>query len=173
MKAQYTFNIQANGVPPKLIVIKATDESEEHIIMKLLSYMMFYREGIKIEQKAGQHFKPDLFVGGENHQPVLWVECGKTALNKLDKVATKNHKCDIYIVKNNTRELLPYYERARKKVKRVERVKFVCFDSGFVDSLASALQRTNDVSVVEFEAGKQISLSFNDVNYESAIYIKP
>jgi len=173
MKTQYTFNIQANGIPPKLIVIKAMDESEGHIIMKLLSYVMFYRERIKIEERAGQHFKPDLFVDGENHQPVLWVECGKTALNKLDKVATKNHKCDIYIVKNNTRELLAYYKLAQKKVRRVERVKFVCFDSGFVDSLASELQRTNYINIIEFEAGKQLSLSFNDVGYESAIYVKP
>ncbi len=47
MKMQYTFNIQAYDIPPKLIMIKAAGESEEHIILKLLSYLMFYRNGIK------------------------------------------------------------------------------------------------------------------------------
>jgi len=171
MKMQYTFNIQAYDIPSRLIMIKAVEESEEHIILKLLSYLIFYRDGIKIEQRAGQHYKPDLFIEGENYQPVLWVDCGKIAIKKLDKVATKNHKCDIYIVKKSMQELLTYYEKSQKRVKRVERVRFVCFDDEFVKSLASALQRINYIYVKRFEKGKHISLTFNDVDIDSKIYV--
>ncbi len=170
---KHTFNIHAEHIPPKLILTKAKGESEVHIILKLLSYLMFYRNGIKVEHRVEQHFKPDLVVEGENFQPVLWVDCGKTTLRKLDKVATKNHKCDIYIVKEDRRQLWDYYQKARKRVRRIERVQFICFDDGFVNALVDNLQRTNKIQANQLERRKYLSLAFNCQNYESAIYQKP
>ena len=168
---KYTFNIHAECIPPKLVLVQAKGESEAHIILKLLSYLMFYRQGIKIEHRVEQHFKPDLVVEGDNFQPVLWVDCGNTAIRKLDKVATKNHNCEIYIIKENNRQLDAYYQKAQKRVKRIERVRFICFDDGFVTALVNRLQRTNDVRVkpLQLVEKKSIMVTFNSKNYASAI----
>ena len=168
---KYTFTIHAERIPPKLVLAQAEGESEAHIILKLLSYLMFYRQGIKIEHRVEQHFKPDLVVEGDNFQPVLWVDCGNTAIRKLDKVATKNHNCEIYILKENYRQLDAYFKNAKKRVKRIERVQFICFDDGFVDALVNGLQRTNEVSLNQLQLveGKSIMVTFNGKNYASAI----
>lgn len=166
---KYTFNIQAEHISPKLVLEKAKGESEAHVILKLLSYLMFYRQGIKIEHRVEQHFKPDLVVEGDNFQPVLWVDCGNTAIRKLDKVATKNHNCEIYIVKENNHQLRAYYQKSQKRVKRIERVQFICFDDGFVSALVNGLQRTNEVKLNQLVGKKSIALTFNGKNYASAI----
>jgi len=168
---KYTFNIYAEHIPPKLVLSQAESESKAHIILKLLSYLMFYRQGIKIEHRVEQHFKPDLVVEGDNFQPVLWVDCGDTAIRKLDKVATKNHNCEIYIVKENNHQISAYYQKAQKRVKRIERVRFICFDDGFVTALVNSLQRTNEVKVNQLQlVGKtSIMLTFNGKNFASSI----
>ena len=168
---KYTFTIHAERIPSKLVLVQAGGESATHIILKLLSYLMFYRQGIKIEHRVEQHFKPDLVVEGDNFQPLLWVDCGNTAIRKLDKVATKNHNCEIYIVKENYRQLEAYFEKAGKRIKRIERVQFICFDDGFVAALTNSLQRTNEVSLnqLQLAEGKFIMVTFNDENYASAI----
>ena len=170
---KYTFNIHDERIPPKLVLVQAKGESEAHIILKLLSYLMFYRQGIKIEHRVEQHFKPDLVIEGDNFQPLLWVDCGNTAIRKLNKVATKNHDCEIYIVKENSRQLDAYYQKAQKRVKRIERVRFICFDDGFVTALVNGLQRTNDVWVNQLQlvGKKSIMVTFNGKNYASAIRV--
>ncbi len=166
---KYTFNIAAEHIPPKLVLTKAEGESEGHLMLKFLSYLLYYRPGIKVEYRIEQHFQPDLIVEGDNFQPLLWVDCGNTTLKKLDKVATKNHHCDIYIVKENEYQLRVYYQKAQKRVKHVERVEFICFDDTFVSVLVEGLQRTNEVRVNTLEPSKYLSLTFNDQIYESAI----
>ena len=168
---KYTFNIHAEHIPPKLVLEQTEGESGAHIILKFLSYLIFYREGIKIEHRVEQNFKPDLVVEGANFQPVLWVDCGKTAIRKLDKVATKNHHCDIYIVKENGRQLDTYFQKAKKRVKRIERVQFICFEDGFVIALVKRLRRTNEVAVKLLQSGDKdaIRLTFNGTNYTSTM----
>jgi len=168
---KYTFNIHAEHIPPKLVLEQMKGEAEAHIILKLLSYLIFYRQGMKIEHRVEQHFKPDLVVEGANFQPVLWVDCGNTAIRKLDKVATKNHNCDIYIVKENSRQLDAYFQKAKKRVKRIERVRFICFDDGFVAALVNRLRRTNEVTfnLLQSDDKDSIVLAFNGENYTSTI----
>ena len=140
-------------------------------MLKFLSYLLCYRPGIKVEYRIEQHFQPDLIVEGEHFQPLLWVDCGNTALKKLDKVATKNHNCDIYIVKENEYQLRAYYQKAQKRVKHAERVQFICFEEKFVSALVDSLRRTNEVRVNQLEPSQYLSLTFNDQIYESAIQI--
>jgi hypothetical protein len=94
---------------------------------------------------VGQHYKPDLVCVDEDGHVTLWVDCGSTALQKLDRVATKNRRAEIFIVKPTRGLLEPYRERASRRVRRDERVRYLAFEDGFVNVVVEHLQRSNDL----------------------------
>ena len=73
-------------------------ETWEHLVLKLAACVFFHGKKPLVisspEQHpalAGQDYCPDLVQADLTNQVTLWVECGKTTLNKLDK-ATKRHR---------------------------------------------------------------------------------
>lgn len=127
------------GVEERLFVDKKAGESLTHVLMKLCSYMAFYRPGLAIEVSADQHYKPDLVRFNDDNEPVQWIDCGKTALRKLDKITKKNRLTRITIVKPTRYELERYKALADKRLELPERVDYVTFRRGFLEELAALM----------------------------------
>ncbi len=134
------------GVETRQFLRKRSGESMRHVVMKWLSYILFYHDDLQIEASASQHFKPDLVRFGEDGRvPVQWIDCGQTALQKLDKISQKNRETMIDIVKATPQELEAYKLQANTRLKAPERVRYWSFEDGLVQRLGSLLHGRHDV----------------------------
>jgi uncharacterized protein YaeQ len=137
--------LQIYGERMKIYLRKGKGESNQHVMMKLLSYILFYHPELRIEMSIGQHYKPDLVRLNEANEPVQWVDCGQTSLKKLDKISQKNRLTYIDIVKKSHGELVAYRAQALTRLAQPERVRYWTFDAGFVDELAERLVQRHDL----------------------------
>jgi uncharacterized protein YaeQ len=168
---RYRLNHEEKQLEGRLTVFNWVTDGFDHLVLKLLSYFMFYDPEIKIDVDIDYHYRPDLVIEGPNHQPRLWAECGKADLKKPDKVATKCHHCDLYVVQKDKTSMERLYRHAKRKVKHIERVKFIGFEPGYVDSLVYMILNTSKRTV---ELDCRVSGSCIEINdIASEIYKMP
>ena len=137
----------------RVFLTKKRGESLDHVLMKLLSWLLFYHPELRIEVSADQHYKPDLVRLDERGAPLQWVDCGQTALRKLDRIASRNRKTTIDIVKPSARELRLFKDAADAKITRPERVRYFAFRDGFLDELAALIRSRHQIeATVEGDA---------------------
>lgn len=138
--------LQVYGARERIFLRKTAGESLHHVMMKLLSYVLFYHHALLIEAYADQHHKPDLVRFNERGEPVQWVDCGQTSLQKLERISTRNRLTFIDIVKLTRGELSSYEQQARTRLSRPERVRYWAFEPGFVDALCELIQRRTQIT---------------------------
>ena len=78
------------GVEHRLFLEKLAGESIQHVVMKLLTWLITYRPGLEIEMPIGEHYKPDLVRRDEAFQVTQWADCGQTSLTKLDAIVARH-----------------------------------------------------------------------------------
>jgi uncharacterized protein YaeQ len=137
--------VGARRASERLFLVKKPGESLEHVLMKLLSYVLFFDPGLEVEASAEQHYKPDLLRLDERGEPVQWIDCGSTSLRKLDRITQRNRRSFIDIVKPSERELRLFKEAADRKLERPERVRYWAFADGFLDRLAERIHGRHGV----------------------------
>ena len=145
MQEKFTFNIEAPRFKKKMIFFKEETESREHVVLKLLAYLLFYDEMLRVEVAIGTHYKPDLVIEGDHGVPSLWIDCGRITLKKIESLAGKFRKTKIVIVKSEKNETLSFQKQAERRVGDFENIQYVYFDRGFVARIAEGLNRSNDV----------------------------
>jgi len=175
MIEKFTFELHAPKINHKKIVLMKDDvELRNHVVLKLLAYVLFYDAELKVDESAGLHYQPDLFIPGDHHDnpPKVWIDCGKIALRKLESLAEKMKQTRIIFLKETERELGVFKKLIEKKIERAEKappLEFLAFDAGFVDSLANALGRTNHFTLYDVMENV-IGIALNDQTFESTLY---
>jgi uncharacterized protein YaeQ len=157
------------GVTQRLFLRKALGESNQHVVMKFLSYILFYHPDLLIEASADQHFKPDLVRFDADGDPVQWIDCGQTSLKKLDKISQKNRKTYIDIVKRGESELSSYRRQALTRLALPERVRYWTFDVGFVDRLARVLTHRHMIHATVTAGYEYLYMLIDGVSYDTRI----
>ena len=71
MIEKFTFNIEFPKKTKKIILIKTDNEARQHIVLKLLAFLIYYADNLKIEAEVGWHYKPDLVRLGEDRKSVV------------------------------------------------------------------------------------------------------
>src|ERR1700761_7609430 len=86
-------------------------ETDEHLALKLAAYIFFAAQKPLILSSAQQHsalanqdFAPDLLAVDLTNQVTLWIECGKTTSNKLEKTVKRFRHARIIILTALPRE---------------------------------------------------------------------
>jgi uncharacterized protein YaeQ len=169
----HTFRVTAPGLPPKLIMDSRIGESDRHVVLKVLGWLLFWRPDLQVEKSADQHYQPDLIAGEDLRRPDLWIDCGDTTLKKLDKISTTNSRALIVLVKAERSEMVRYAAMAEKKIRRNERVAYVAFDPGFVDGLGAKLGRTNELTFSVDRTALSLDITLNATPFRSAVHILP
>jgi len=168
MQEKFTFNIEAPRFKRKMIFFKEETESREHVVLKLMAYLLFYDERLKIEAEIGTHYKPDLVIEGDHGVPEMWIDCGRITLKKIESLAEKFKRTKIVIVKGEKNETLSFRKQAAKRLESFEKVQFVYFDRGFVAGLAEALNRSNDL--VQWQVAENvIGVALGERVFETAV----
>ena len=174
---KFTFRIQLQteeqNNQEKLVIAGSQGEMDWHIALKLLAYLMFFKEKLVIEQSIGWHYKPDLFALDEYQELKIWIDCGNIEIKKIDKLATKiGTSRQFYIFRKNQKDMSRLQQNIQKKVKHAKRVKLVCFEDNFVDSLSEQLDVTNEISCQLNSKDINISLTnrSGEFHFQSKIY---
>ena len=169
MIEKFTFELHAPKVTEKLILVKEELEAREHVVMKLLAYLLYYEPGLKVEVDAGMHYKPDLLVMGDHGIPSLWIDCGQVALKKVESLAGKLRTTRIVIVKETADKMQKFRKIVEKKVEHEERIEYLAFEKGFVSGIAEALNRGNHFTLYGVMENV-IGVAVNDQIFESTLY---
>lgn len=172
---KYTFNIfeeHATREREKIILESREGESDRHIALKVLAYLLFRERSLplplRIEQAVGQRHKPDLVAEDESENRIrLWIDCGQIEPKRLGRIAQTNPTADIFVLKSTRAEAETYARAANKdlghEAKKRDCIRFIGFDAGFLDGFLEALRGTNDLSLVrDWEGPNRATVTLND-----------
>lgn len=157
-----------NGEPERQIIVMRTGESLEHIAMKILSYILYHDRKPQIEASADQHYKPDLLCM-EGYDVTLWIDVGDTAIRKLDKIATKNKRAEIVIVKANKTALAAYKRHADRRIKYPRRIRYITFTGDLVGRMAAQLKTRNRIEARLDHERRALRLQVNEQALEGQV----
>ena len=147
---------------------KEDTELRNHVVLKLLGYLIYYEPGLKVEISAEMHYKPDLLVPGE-HTPKVWIDCGQVTMRKMESLSSKLRNTRVIFIKETKRELESFKKLVDKKAAGTEHFEYLAFEPGFVLSLANAVQRTNHITLYSVMEDV-IGIALNDEVFESNLY---
>ena len=129
----------------KIVVGQEEIETTNHVMLKLLAYVLFYRERLQLEVNLHQDsipFKPGLVQLDYELRPKLWVECGECSVAKLDKLAVKVPEAEIWVVKKSPDEVDSLMRGMAKEKLRRDRYHLLGFDLEVFQELCGPAQFT-------------------------------
>ena len=168
MASKYTFHFADNT---KIVQERRGGESDRHIVLKLLGYMLYFELRPKIEIAVSDNkreYRPDVVAFDASGNIVVWVDCGQITLRKVDDLTRQLDTAPIVIIKPTFREMEGYAVQAMKKVKRAPRVLFLGFDADFVPSLIAALGHNNHLTWVR--NGARLCVTLNGADYVTTVW---
>ena len=112
MNAKYSFTIENQdhkrpSLPRKVIIGRKDPETLDHVLLKLMAFLLFHRERVQLEAPLDSDnipFIPDLVQLDYELRPTLWVECGECGVPKLNKLAVKVPEAEIWVIKRSPKE---------------------------------------------------------------------
>ncbi len=157
------------GVDTRVFLVKKQGESMTHVLMKFLSYVMFYHPELEIERSIGQHYKPDLVRLNDTGDVVDWIDCGATTIKKLDKISKQNPEVLIKIVKPSPTNLKRYKDTAEPNLTYPERVQYLSFRKGFLAELEDMVAGRHTMTAVVTGEIEHLYLSVDGVSLDTPI----
>jgi len=152
MSAKYSFQLESQEhrrqLPRKLIIGRSETETTAHVMLKLLAYVLFYRDRLQLEVNLHNDnipYVPDLVQLDYELRPKLWVECGECGVNKLDKLAVKVPEAEIWIVKRSVAEAEHLIHAMAKAELRRDRYHLMGLDAGMFSELSTLLKSRNEL----------------------------
>lgn len=179
MNAKYIFRLQSEDnrrpLPSKLLIGQDETETASHVLLKLLAYLLFYRE--RLQREVNLHidsipFVPDLVQLDYSMRPALWVECGDCGVAKLNKLAVKIPDAELWVVKQSIEETEILMRAMEKAELRRNRYHIVSFDAELFQELCGLLLHRNEIRWYRgtFEPGL-MQFDFNSLWFEMPLRI--
>jgi uncharacterized protein YaeQ len=158
-------------LPSKVILMQDHSETVAHVALKLLAFLLFFRERLQIEPRLDDEdnpFVPDLVQLDYELRPALWVECGEIPVGKLDRLAVKAPEAEIWVLRRSPAEARALYQAMKKEALRPGRYHVLAFDPAMFDELCGAFQNRNEVYWVgaTFDPAN-IQLDFNGLWFDA------
>jgi uncharacterized protein YaeQ len=155
----------------KQILETRSGESQKHIILKTLAYILHYSFQPRIEEKVLRgrgDYKPDVVITREPEEVTHWIDCGQIAVRKVDDLTRRLPDTQIIVVKASVGEMESYAREVAKKVRRADRVEFLAFDYEFVPDLTAVMGHINYLRWHCQES--RLSLTFNERKFSSCLW---
>jgi len=179
MSAKYSFTFESRDrrrdLPRKIIIGRQETETVAHVVLKLMGFVLFFRERLQIEVNLHTDnipFVPDLVQLDYELRPKLWVECGDCGVNKLDKLAVKVPEAEIWVVKRSVadaRQLLQAMERAEL---RRDRYQVLALDQEMFEEMNGLVQSRNEMVWVSGEFDPpNVQFDFNGLWFDAPLTV--
>ena len=179
MSAKFTFQCTSDDprrpLPPRLSFGRGANETANHVVLKFIAWLLFYRERLSVDtdlQNDNIPFVPDVCELGYDLRPRLWVECGDCSVAKLQKLASKCSEAELWIVKPSRAEAdLLLRSMAREKLRR-DRYRVLALDPEMVADVTGLLRERNTAlwHQGDFEP-PQFQWVFNDHWFDTAFEV--
>ena len=150
MSTKFSFDLESQDprrdLPGKIVIGQNEMETSRNVVLKLLAFVLFYRERLQIDGRLHNDnipFEPDLFQLDYELRPILWVECGECSVPKLHKLAVKVPEAEIWIVKPSVVDAEQLFRAMAKAELRRNRYNLLGLDQGTFDELCRLLQTRN------------------------------
>jgi uncharacterized protein YaeQ len=152
MSTRFSFRLQSadarRDLPHKLLLAQEYDEAPVDILLRLLGYLLFFRE--RLEVTANLHddsipFRPDLVQLDYQLRPVLWVECGGSAVEKFDRLAVKAPEAELWLLQASPEQADALLRAMAKAKLRRNRYHVLAFDAVMIEEMLGLLESRNEV----------------------------
>jgi len=179
MSAKYSFQLRSStgrqDFPHKIILGQREIETPVQVLLKLLGYLLFFRERLQIEPRLDLDtipFVPDLVELDYGLRPVLWVECGECTVTKLDRLAVKVPDAALWVLKRSPADAELLWQLMAKHELRRRRYRLIGFDAEMFDEVLATLQARNEVLWVRgsFDPA-ELQFDFNGLWFEASYQI--
>lgn len=178
MSSKFNFDLRSDDwqrkLPEKIIIGRSDLETDENVVLKLLAYVLLFRERLQISPQLHNEnipFIPGVVQLDYQLNPALWVECNDCTVQKLDKLAVKVHDAEIWVM-NRTPEVMAQLVRQmiHAKVRR-DRYHLVAFDEEMFTELVRLLHTRNEFYLLQadFEP-PALQFDFNGLWFDVPFY---
>lgn len=142
-------DLNVNGGTRTLVLMPGINERADHLALKLAAYLLFWDKEPIVAPSAGhpallgQEFVPDVMCVDITGAVDLWVECGVTTINKLDKVARRFSQARIVVLTPDARQAKQLREDVDAKMERAPRIEILAWkDRQFVEFARTLVEKT-------------------------------
>jgi len=152
MAGKFVFNMSSEEtrrpLPYKILLGQQENETPNHILLKLLAYILFFRERIEIEGKLHNDnipFSPDVVQLDYELRPRLWIECGECSVSKLHKLAVKAPDAELWVVKKSLADAQHLLAAMEKEDLRRDRYNVIGLDAEMFNEMRALLRERNEI----------------------------
>jgi len=169
VSVNFKFNITKGSEKRMIVLRKVSRESLEHIILKLLAYLLFFEENLLIEERASQHYKPDLvkFDKEQTWKVVKWIDCGTIDSKKLFKISKHNRQAEIYIFKSSKNSAQSLKNKLSKKIKSFSNINYFIFNKGNLNIIKSLLENRNKIEIITNKINHGTNTAYLYLNFNN------
>jgi predicted transcriptional regulator len=179
MANKHSFTLRSEDrkrdLPRKIIIGQQPTETIAHVLLKLMAFVLFYRDRLQIDANLHMDsipFVPDLVELDYELRPKMWVECGECGVAKLDKLAVKVPSAEIWVIKRSfaaVDELMRAMERGEL---RRDRYNLAGFDEGMFDEMCGLVSGRNELTWVmgTFDP-PEMQFDFNGLWFDTAFKV--
>jgi uncharacterized protein YaeQ len=153
MSGKYAFNLKSEErrrpLPTKIIVGQQETETERHVLLKFIGFVLFFREQLQLEPRLEDDnipYQPDLIACDYTLRPRLWVECGECSVIKLDRLAVKVPEAELWVIKRSRAEALALLGAMAKAELRTDRYGIIALQEEMFEEMAGLLTQRNQLT---------------------------
>jgi len=143
-------------------VARHPSETEERLVLRLLAYALFQEEGLIFTKGICAGDEPDLWIKAPDGRIDLWVEVGLPDAERLVKASRHAQRVALLVAGSG----FPRWESVHwPRLGRIRNLSACHVDQGFVQKVASCLERSVDWSLTI--SGGILYLTLPDTTFET------
>jgi len=152
MTGKFSFSLSSDDssrkFPAKIIIGQAETETVIHVGLKLLGFLLFYRDRLQIETRIPDQmipYVPDLVQLDYELKPRLWVECGECGIAKLHKLAVKAPEAELWVIKRSHSAAEDTLHAMAKEELRRDRYNIIGLEATIFEEMCGLIQSRNSL----------------------------
>ncbi len=146
----YNFDVTLSNVDRhlyeslKLQVALHPSETLQHMLTRLIAYCLEFREGITFSKGLSDANEPAVWAHDLTGQLIAWIDVGYPSAARLHKASKLGVDVAVYSYKDPVPLIA---ELLREKVFQAETIRIYGFAVGFLDELASVIEKRTALSI--------------------------
>ena len=166
----YRFTVQLADVDRgvyetlELRVARQPSETAEYMLTRVLAYCLEYTEGIELTEGVASGDEPAVLVRDLTGRVLAWIEVGAPDADRLHRGSKAAQRAAVY-THREPRMLLEQLNG--KKIHRAGEIPIHTFGRGFIESIASTLDRRSALAVTVTE--RQLYLDLDGKTFTTTI----
>lgn len=161
--------LHLNGRIGRIVLVPRPEEKPDHLALKLAAVAMFLKDDPIVDMSAdhpalqGLDLRPDVGILSDAGGVRIWIECGETSLNKLDKAARRFTDARIVVLKATLPQARRFRAALVEEVRQAERIEVWAWPEGSFAAWMAAMGEKTELFGDAHE--RAFNLVINEVAY--------